>query len=103
MTCAAAGTAEQAFPRKRGLSGCERCIARRSLGTADELREVIDVGQAKTIRHVLRVLRQLANGCRVFWAQTTGHSHFVQVRICDKREQTAMLVFPAETTDPCLA
>src|SRR6266404_7985902 len=100
MTRAAAGAVEQAFSRQSRFSRRERCIAWRSLGTTDELRKVIDVGQAETVRHVFRILRHLANGCRVFWTQPIGHAHFVQVRICDKREQTAMLVFPAETTDP---
>jgi hypothetical protein len=64
---------------------------------------MVDVGEAKTIRHIFRVLRHLANGSCVFWAQPIGHTHLVQVCIADKRQQTAVLVFPAETTDPCLA
>src|SRR4029077_2004121 len=73
------------------------------LGAPDELRKKIDIGEAEIVRNVLRVCRHLANGRGVLRAQSVGHAHFVQVGVADEREQTAVLVFPAETPNTRLA
>src|SRR5580704_1159505 len=103
MAGAAADLTEQMFPGKRGGGGRQGRIARRDFGAADELRKVIDVGQPELIRNVFRVRRNLSDGRLVLWSQPVGDSHFVQIGVPDEREQTAVLVFPAEPTDASLA
>src|SRR6266403_1061616 len=103
VTGTAAGAGEQAFSGKSGRGGCEDCIARGHLRAPDELRKMIDIGEAEIVRNVLRVYRHLADGRGVLRAQSVGHAHFVQVGVADEREQTAVLVFPAETPNTRLA
>src|SRR6266478_2428294 len=103
VTRAAAGAGEQVFSSKSGSGVCEDCIARGHLRAPDELRKMIDIGKAESVRNVLRVCRHLADGRGVLRAQSVGHAHFVQVGVADEREQTAVLVFPAETPNTRLA
>jgi hypothetical protein len=56
-------------------------LAGRRHGSADELRKVIDIGQAEIVWNVLRIGGDLANGCHIFGPQPVRHAHFVQVCI----------------------
>src|SRR5260370_2225422 len=84
---------------KRGGGRRQLRIARRDFRAADELRKVIDVGQAELIRTIFRVRRNLSYGRLVLWPQPVRDSHFVQVGVPDEREQATMLVFPAKAAD----
>src|SRR5437016_621121 len=103
MARAAADAGEQTFSSENGGSLREDCIAGRHLRAPDELRKMIDIGEAEIVRDVLRVYRHLADGRGVLRAQSVGHAHFVQVGVTYEREQTTVLVFPAETPDSRLA
>jgi len=100
---AAAEPFEKDLPGLRRGSLCQGRIPRRHFGSANELREMIDVRQAQIVRNVLRILRALANRGGVFRAQAVGDAHFIDVGIGNKRQQAAVLVLPAETADAGLA
>src|ERR1700732_662862 len=70
MAGAAADAGEQAFSNENGGSFRQDCIAGGYLGAPDELRKMIDIGEAEIVRNVLRVRRHLAYGRGVFRAQS---------------------------------
>ena len=70
-----------------GLSGCGRCegrIARRHFGSANELRKVVDVGQAEIVGRILGIGSNFADRSGVVGPQTVGNTHFVQIGVADK-------------------
>src|SRR5205807_145399 len=87
---------------KKPLSGlcigrrCQSRIAGWRLGSTDELRKVVNIGQAQVIRSVFDVGRGFANCRDIFWPQTIGDAHLVQISVSDKGEKAAMLILPAE-------
>src|SRR6201981_3664053 len=83
--------------------GSQDRVARWCFGAAHELREVIDIRQTDIVWNVFRVGRDLANRGHVLGPQAIGHSHFIKVRVTDKRKQATVLIFPAKAADARLS
>src|SRR3569833_100404 len=79
------------------------CVAWRGLCTAKELRKVVDVGETKGVGLVLWIGRRLSDARHIVQPQRVGDTHLVHIGIGHKGKKAAMLVLPAETTDPSLA
>jgi hypothetical protein len=103
MAGRAADPLEQALAFLGGRSCGKNRVARRNLRAADELSEVVDVGQAEIIRSILRIRRDFADRCHIFGTQTVCHSHFIQIGVADEGEQAAVLILPAKTADTRLS
>jgi len=103
MTTGAANILEDSLSCLCRGRGSQKRIARRCLGAADELREVIDVRQTDIVWNVFRVGGDLANRGNVLGPQAVGYAHFIQVGVTDKRKQATVLIFPAKAADACLS
>ena len=65
--------------------GCgESCVSRGDLGAADELGEVVDVGEAEVIGNVFGICGDFADGGHIVGTQAVGHSHFIQIGVADE-------------------
>src|SRR5271168_87161 len=94
---------KDSFTSNGGGSRSKRRVSRRYHRAADELREVVDVLQAKVIRLVVDARRGQEDGRNLSRAQPAGDPHFIEVGIGDEGEQAAMLVLPAEASDTGLS
>src|SRR5271156_4930769 len=101
-----AGAALNLFEKVLTLPGVGRRrqnrVTRRNPGATNELRKVVNIRQPQVIRLILRISRRLTHRGDIGRPQTVGDTHFVQVSVTDKREQTAVLIFPAKPADPGL-
>src|SRR3984885_6358099 len=90
-----------------GLYGCggrgKRCVSRRSHRAAHELSKVGDVSQAEVIWLIFYACRRVEDGSNIRRAQPVRDSHLVEIGIPNKGEKDAVLVLPAETSDPSLS
>src|SRR5260370_26114634 len=103
MADTATNTPEK-FSASDGCRGCgKRCVSGWNHRAAYELSKVVDVRQAKVIRHIFRVLRGLQNRRDVRGAQPVRDSHLVQIGIANKGKQAAVLVLPAKASHPSLS
>ena len=89
------------------LYGCggrgKRCVSRWSHRAAHELSKVVDVSQAEVIWLIFYACRRVEDGSNIRRAQPVRDSHLVEIGIPNKGEQAAVLVLPAETSDPSLS
>src|SRR5207244_752189 len=100
----AAADAAEKFSASNGQGGSgEGCVAGWSHGAADELSEVVDVGEAEIVGLILRVLGGLEDGGDVVGAEAVRDSHFVEIGVADEGEEAAVLVLPAEASDASLS
>ena len=95
-------------PEKFSASyGCgrrgKRCVAGWNHRAAYELSKMVDVGQAKVIWLIFWVLCGLENCSHVCGAEPVCDSHLVEIGIANKGKQAAVLILPAEASDPCLS
>jgi hypothetical protein len=84
------------LPRHRIRRSRQQRVAGRHLGAADELREVVDIGQSQCIRAIFGIGGDLANGTRVHHPQPARHIHLIHVGIRSKGKQAPVLVLPAK-------
>ena len=92
------------MPDLWGLGGCgKRCVSRWGHRAAHELSKVIDVSQAKIIWLIFYACRRVEDRSNVRRAQPVRDSHLVEIGIPNKGEQAAVLVLPAEASDPSLS
>jgi hypothetical protein len=99
----AADLLEVSLPGLSCWGRCESRIARRHFGSANELRKVVDVGQAEIVRLILGIGGNFTDRGGVVGPQSVGNTHFIHIGVADKREQAAVLIFPTEATDARLA
>src|SRR5579863_6928496 len=89
------------------FQGCWRCskhcVAWWDHCAPYELSKVVDISQAKVVRLILRVRRGLEHGRNVLRAQPVRDAHLVEIGIGNERQQTAVLVLPAEASDASLS
>src|SRR5579864_338043 len=81
----------------------KHCVAWWSHCAAYELGKVVDISQAKVVRLIFRVRRGLEHCRNVLGAQPVSDAHFIEIGVGNKREQTAVLVLPAEASDVSLS
>ncbi len=103
MADVAANTFEELLTGLRIRCRSEGEIPRRRLGPPDKRRKVIDGVHTDRVGGIFGIGFDLANAGGVDRLQAIGHAHLVQIGVTYEGEQAAMLIFPAETSDPRLA
>src|SRR5216684_8141439 len=71
-------------------------VARGSFCRSHKAREVIDIGESVRIRLVIWLGSGIAELCHFVRKEPICDSHFIEVGIARKREQTRLLILPTE-------
>src|ERR1700722_19334098 len=88
----------------QSCGGCgQRGVAGRNHRSTHKLGKVIDVSKAKFIWFIVNARRGIENLSNLGGAQPVGYPHFVEIGIGNKGEQAAVLILPAEASDPGLS
>src|ERR1700722_15270693 len=64
---------------------------------------MVNIGHAQSIRNIFRVVGHFADGCYILRLQTIGNTHFIEIGITRKRENSRILVLPAKLAHAILS
>src|ERR1700730_8297519 len=103
MTDIATKLPEQSLACQSCGGRSQRGVAGRNHRSPHKLGEVVYVSHAEFIWLIVNARRGVKNLSNLRGAQPVGDSHLVEIGIGNKREQAAVLVFPAEASHSGLA
>src|SRR3984885_9545245 len=89
---------KSSWPFKAAGGRGKHCVSRWNHSAAYELSKVVDVSQSEIIWLIFHAGRSVEDGSNIRRAQPVSDSHLIEVGIANKREQTTVLVFPAESS-----
>src|SRR5712691_10739987 len=78
-------------------------VACGSFCRSHKAREVIDIGEPVRIRLVIWLGSGIAELCHLVRKEPIRDSHFIEIGIARKREQTRLLILPTESPNPGLS
>src|SRR6516165_10531313 len=85
-----------AFLRNRTAS--ELGITGRCFRRSHETRKMIDIGEAVRPWCVVRFCRRVTQFCNLIRLHAVRDTHLIEISVSGERQQTRVLILPAETT-----